>query len=168
MAWYISFMDRNTVLTTGQAQEAVNALGLAHTPDLAQRRRVARWGRHGGPDYSVSKTGRVSYRWGDVLDWVERTYRNRVQCDLSHTRLGRWILDHHLTVPTFASRVNLSPHTVYKLVGHKQNERTPDASVLELVALETDIPVGALVEDAIGVNKPTHHGGDDGKSTRAA
>lgn len=146
--------DRNAVLTRREAQEAIDALGYANPPDLAKRAE-----RGNGPDFATSKSGRVTYRWGDVLDWLGQGgfgkggFTNYVRCDLTGTRLGRWILKHRLTVPAFAARVNLSPHTVYKLVGHRNNERTPDASVLELVSLETGIAVGALVEDAIGIKR---------------
>jgi len=138
--------DPHRQLTTPQAVEALSGWGMDTTAAALEQRRA----RGSGPRH-VSFEGGVRYLLCDLESWA-RTY-TRSFIDLQRTALGRWMIENNYTAPTFAAHLELGLPMVRDLLGHrnKASRRSVSTDVLRLISLETGIPVGTLVEDAMAV-----------------
>lgn len=74
------------------------------------------------------------------------------------TTLAQTLAANRETAAAFAKRIGVSPHTVYKLCGltppsgygDKATKRLRiDSDMLQLISVESGVPIGTLVEDAI-------------------
>ena len=104
--------------------------------------------------FRSTRTGRMSVRYERtaLLAWAAVALRRP-------TALGVWLRDHRESAQGFARRLMIGPWTVQKMIGGLSRQRaltSLPADVLELISLETGIPIGRLCEDAL--NSGERHG----------
>jgi hypothetical protein len=94
--------------------------------------------------------GRRVYQWQEVEAWA-RTRKRPHKIDLGPSALGRWLKPRE-TAWGFAFRLNVPVRYVHRLIGHRTSlwfERLPPPDVMELISLETGIPLARLEADAM-------------------
>lgn len=135
-------------LTREEAVALLARLGInTSIAGLAQRHSRA---SQDAPPCEVNGNGRVLYRRDLLEEWARRYTRSRI--DLTKTTLGRWMLKHGYTARTFALHLELGQALVRNLLGHRNAASNASmvlrTDILRLISLETNIPIGVLVEDA--------------------
>jgi hypothetical protein len=154
-------IEPDDLVTWVEARAALVAAGFPST-DLRKRR-----ARGNGPEpHKVGHKGvHTVWKWGDVLAWAEanreapRRGKGVSQIPLGDTALGCWLGEHRETVWAFSRRLGLYQSWVHRLIGHRNSQwldRMPPDDGIELISLETGIPVGRLVEDAIAAGGKTN------------
>lgn len=133
---------------TREAAEFLTSLGYHITPRGLVKRRY----RPGAPPFQKDRRGHVVYDHEALRAWWLADSRSFI--DLTRTALGRWMLEHRYTAPTFATETGIGVVTVRHLLGHRNAASAKgvnfSSDVLELVSLKTGVPCGQLVEEAMG------------------
>lgn len=93
----------------------------------------------------------IYFRYGDLRRWVQEHRFGRGKRDLRGTALGDWLHARDKTIWGFARELEIPETAIAALLRRDRSKarRLPLGDVLQLISLETDIPMETLIADAL-------------------